>query len=114
MRQPVFLARNFQPALGGPFFTLFRHKTNRVRTVTQGNRLHLIGRRHLKVQRHRQRLHQPLDIGIRDMAAILAQMRGYAVGARVLGQLRGANRIGIGAAARVSHRRHMVDVDAKP
>ena len=47
------------------------------------------------------------------MAAILAQMRGDAVGARFRRDQRRAQRIGIGGAARVAHRRDMIDVDAE-
>ena len=56
---------------------------------------------------------QPRDIVVDDVAAILAQMRGDAVGAggdRDLGRL---HRIGMPAAARVAHGRDMVDVDAE-
>ncbi len=47
------------------------------------------------------------------MAPILAQMRGDAVGARLLRDQGGADRIGMVAAARVPDRRDMVDIDAE-
>ena len=56
---------------------------------------------------------QPRDVVVDDVAAILAQMRGDAVGAggdRDLGRL---HRIGMPAAARVAHGGDVVDVDAE-
>jgi hypothetical protein len=113
MRQPVFVLRHFEPAFGGLLLALFGHDAHRMRAVAQRDRLHLVGRGHLEVERQRQRRHQPVDIGVRYVPAILAQMRGDAVGAGGLGQLGGAQRIGIGAAACLAHGRHMVDVHAK-
>ena len=48
-----------------------------------------------------------------DVAAILAQMRGDAVGAGGDRDLGGVHRIGMPAAARVAHGRDMIDVDAE-
>ena len=45
------------------------------------------------------------------MWPILAEMCGDAVGARFGGEQRGADRIGIAAAARVAHGRHVIDID---
>ena len=56
---------------------------------------------------------QPRDVVVDDVAAILAQMRGDAVGAGGLRDLRGAHRIGMQPAARVADRRDMIDVDAE-
>ena len=48
-----------------------------------------------------------------DVAAVFAQVRGDPVGAGVGGDVRGAHRIGMIAAARVPDRRDMVDIDAE-
>ncbi len=56
---------------------------------------HLVGRRHLEVERQGQLVHQPADIGVGDMAAILAKVRGDAVGAGLLRDQRGAHGIGM-------------------
>src|SRR4029077_18479660 len=53
------------------------------------------------------------DVGIDDVPTVLAQMGGDAVGARGLGKARGTQRIGQLAAARVAHRRHVIDVHSK-
>ena len=57
--------------------------------------------------------HQPVDILVGDVAAVLAQMGGDAVGAGLAAATGGADRIGMSAAARVPDRRDMVDVDAE-
>ncbi len=76
---------------------------------------HLVGDGHLEVQRppaapgdHGQRV----DVGVGDVAAILAQVGGDAVGAGGQGHLGGADGIGIALAARVPHGGDVVDVDA--
>ena len=58
-------------------------------------------------------VHQPAHVGVGDVAAILAEMRGDAVGAGPFGQQRRAHRIGLVAAACVPHRGDVVDVDAE-
>ena len=58
-------------------------------------------------------LHQPVDIVVGDVAPVLAQMGGDAVGAGRGGGEGGADRIGMSAAARVPDRRDMVDIDAE-
>ena len=60
-----------------------------------------------------ERLHQPVDIGIRDVAAVFAQMRGDPVGPGRFGDFGGAQRVGIGRAARVAHGGDVIDVDAQ-
>ena len=79
----------------------------------QRDRQHLVGRRHLEVQRPRQFRLQPRDVAVGDVPAVLAQMRGDAVGARLHRQMRGAHRIGMPPAARVADGGDMVDVDAE-
>ena len=53
------------------------------------------------------------DVVVADVAAVLAQMRGDAVGARRDRQLGGAHRIGMPAAAGVADGGDVVDVDAE-
>ena len=74
---------------------------------------HLLGRRHLEVERLGDRRLEAAHVVVADMAAILAQVRGDAVGPRLDGEQRRADRIGSAAAARVAHRRDVIDVDAK-
>ena len=81
--------------------------------MTQGDVDHLPGRRHLEVERHLELAHQSVDVGVDDMAPVLAQMRRDAVGAGRLGQARCAQGIGQGPAARVPHGGDVIDVDAE-
>ena len=114
MRQPVLVLRHLEPALGGALLPPLRHDADRVRPVAERDRLHLVRGRHLEVQRQRQLRHQRRDIGVGDVPAVLAQMRGDPVRARRLGQLRRPERLGIRPAPRVAHGRHVVDVDPEP
>ena len=77
------------------------------------DRQHLLGRRHLEVQRQVDLGHQPVDVAVGDVAAVLAQVRGDAVGAASAARMRRAHRIGMIAAARVPDGRDVVDVDAE-
>ena len=105
------LAGGVQAALGRALLALFRHDAGGMRLVLEGDAQHFLRRRHFQVQRHVERRHQHRDILVADMAAILAQMRGDAVGAGLHRQQRGLDRIGMFAAPRVADRRHMVDID---
>ena len=103
----------FEPALGGALLALFRHEAAGVGQVAQRDGQHLVGRRHLQVERTRQLGLEPGDVVVGDVAAILAQVRGDAVGAGLDGEMRGAQRIGMAAAARVADGGDVVDVDAE-
>ena len=74
---------------------------------------HLLGRRHFEVQRQVDLGHQPVDVAVGDVAPVFAQVRGDAVGAGFGGHDRGADRIGMIAAARVPDGRDVVDIDAE-
>ena len=102
-----------EPALGGPLLALLGDDARGMRTVAQRDRQHLVGRRHLQVERDRQRRRQPRDVVVGDVAAVLAQVRGDAVGARFGREQRGADRIGIAGAARVADGGDVIDVDAR-
>jgi len=58
-------------------------------------------------------LAQAAHVVVLDVAAVLAQVHGDAVGAAEVGLDRGPDRIGLAALARLAHRRHVVDVYAK-
>ena len=100
-------------AFGGALLALLRHDAGGMRPVLERDGQHLVGRRHFQIERNVQLARQPRDVVVGDMAAILAQMRGDAVGAGRLRQQRGAHRIGIVAAARIAHGRDMIDIDAE-
>ena len=84
-----------------------------MRPGAERDRDHLVGRRHLEIQRLVDLGLQARDVVVADMAAVFAQMRGDAVGAGLDRELRGAHRIGMAAAARIADGRDMIDVDAE-
>ena len=75
-------------------------------------RQHLLGHGHLEVHAGLQQAAQRAHVPVLDMAAILAQVHGDAVGAGLLRQQRGMDRIRILGAARLAHRGDVIDVDA--
>ena len=79
--------------------------------MAQRDRQHLLGGSHLQVERPGQLALEPGNIGIGDVAAVLPQMRGDAVGAGLDRQMRSAQGIGMAAAAGVADGRHVIDVD---
>jgi hypothetical protein len=84
--------------------------------MLQRDREHLLGARHLKIERPAtlaQHCAQDDRYRARDMAAILAQMRGDAVSARFKRNHSRARRIRIATAACVSDRRDVIDVHAE-
>ncbi len=107
-------ADHVEAALGGALGPLFRNDATGVRTDAQGDVEHRLGRGHFKIERLFDRRLEPPHVVVVDVAAILAQMRGDAVGAGLDRKKRRAHGIGDGAATRVADGRDMVDVDAKP
>ena len=78
-----------------------------------GDADHLVGRRHLEVQLDVDELAQAAHVLVLDVAAVLAQVHGDAVGAAQVRLDGGPHGIGLVGAARLPQRRHVVDVDAE-
>ena len=74
---------------------------------------HFLGRRHFEIERLVDLGLEPRDVVVADMAAVLAQMRGDAVGAGRDRKLGRAHRIGMAPAARVADGGDVVDIDAE-
>jgi hypothetical protein len=108
----VVLPCGVQSAFSRTLLTPLRHDTRGVRPMPQRNLEHFLGRRHLQVQRQVDLIHQPVDVIVGDVPAILAKMRGNAVGTRIRGHDGSAHRIGMIAAARVPDGRDVIDIDA--
>ena len=111
--QVVVAAHDVEPALRRALLALLGHEAAGMRHVPQRDRQHLLGCRHLEIERPRQLALEARDVVIGDMAPILAQVRGDAVGAGLDGQVGGPHRIGMAAAARVADGGHVIDVDAE-
>ena len=107
-------AGGVQPAFGGPLLAIFRHDAGGMRFVAQGDRQHLVGRRHFQIERDRERVHQHGQVIIADMATVFPKMSGYAIGTCCCRNQRRAHRFGVIAAAGVADGCDMVDIDAKP
>ena len=84
-----------------------------MRAVIKRDRQHLGGHRHFEIERRELGGGQPGDVVVADMTAVLAEMRGDVVGARLDRELRRAQRVGIAPAPRIAQRRHVIDVDAE-
>ena len=109
----VVLAGGVEAALGRSLLAPLGDDAGGVRLMAQRDLEHFLGRRHFEVQRQRNLGHQPVDVVVGDVAAVLTKVRGDSVGSRVGGNVRGTDRVGMIAAARVPYGRDMVDVDAE-
>jgi hypothetical protein len=81
--------------------------------MADGDLKHLIGCRHFEIERTGQLILEARYIGIRDMAAVFAKVGGDAVGATFNGEVGGTKRVGMYAAARITQRRDMIDIDTQ-
>ena len=107
------LARCIETALGRALLAALWHDAGRVRLMAECDVEHLLGGGHLKVQRKVHLGHQPVDVLVGDMAAVLARWAVISVRAGLCCHDRSAHRIGVIAAARVPYGRDMVDIDAE-
>ena len=82
-------------------------------SVAQGDIEHLLGRRHLQVERTGQLGLQAPDVAVGDVPPVLAQVRGDAVGAALQRKVRGAQGIGMASTARVTDGGHVIDIHAQ-
>ena len=78
-----------------------------------GERQHLGGAGDLEVEHGGHRRGDGVDVGILDVAAILAEMRRDPVGARALADGDGPRGHRLLASARLTHRRNVIDVDVE-
>jgi len=111
--QAVPLTGCIEPAFGCPLLPPLRHDTGGMRTNLARDSYHFRSRRHFKIERLGDALLKPSDIVINDVPAILAQMRGDTVSACGNRNLGGFQRIGMPPAARVTHGRDVINVDAE-
>ena len=80
-RERIVLAGDVEAALGGALLAPLRHQAGRVRRGLDRDRHHLVGRRHFEIERLGDLGLEARDVVVADVPAVLAQMRGDAVGA---------------------------------
>src|SRR5689334_10723488 len=85
-----------------------------MRPQSFGQGEHLRRARHLEVEDRGDRRGDLIDVRILDVAAILAEMGGDAVGAGALAEWDGEGGDGLVAAPCLTHGRDVVDVDVEP
>ena len=107
------LADHVEAAFGRQFLAALRHQAHRVRLGRKRDAQHLVGRRHLEIQRLGDFRLQPRHVVVADVAAILAQVRGDAVGAGLDREQRRAHRIGMAAGRARCDGRDVIDIDAE-
>ena len=104
------LAGDVEPAFGGALLAAFRHQAGGMRPRLDRDRDHLVGCGHFEVEWLGDLGLEACNIVVADMPAILAQMRGDAIGAGRDRDLGGLHRIGMRATARVADGRNVIDV----
>src|SRR5438270_2818541 len=109
----IVLPGGIETALGGALLAPLRDDARRMRSMPQRDLEHFLGCSHFQVQRQINLGHQPVDVAIRDVPPVLAQVRRDAVRAGLRGQDGRPHRVGMIAAARVPDRRYVVNVDAE-
>src|ERR1700704_1334113 len=109
----IVAADDVEAAFGRALAAFFRDETTGMRPRVEGNRNHVIGCRHLEIQRFQNLPFQPRHVLVADMAPVLAQMRGNAIGASFYGKVCRTHRIGEDAAPRIAQGRDMIDIDAE-
>ena len=109
----VVLAGDVEPAFGGQLLAPLRHQAHRMRFGRERNPQHVVGRRHLEIQRLGDFGLQPRHVLVADVAAVFAQMRGDAVGAGLDRGKCGAHGIGTRAGPRIAQGGDVIDIDAK-
>ena len=77
------LAGGIESALGSALLAPLRDDAGSVRLMAKRDRKHLLGRRHLEIQRQGDLGHQPVDVVIGDVAAVFAEVGGDSVGSGV-------------------------------
>ena len=108
-----FLGQDVEPALGGDLVAAFGHQHGHLGLEGNGDVDHLGRGSHLQVQLDLRLITQPAHVGVLDVAAILAQMHGDAVGAPQVRLDGGPDGIGFIGTPRLADGGDVVDVDAE-
>ena len=112
--EQIVLCASIEPALGRQLLAPLGHQAGRVRLRPQRHGGHLVGCRHLEIERLGDFGLEADDVGVANMPAILAQMRGDPIGSGRDGDFGRLDRIGVRAAASISYGRDVIDIDPEP
>ena len=94
-------------------YALLGHETNAMGAGPQRDAEHLFSGGHLEIEIDGEMLLERCDIGVDDMAAILAQMHGDLVRSARDAFARGREQVRIWRVTQAAQRGHVVDVDAE-
>jgi hypothetical protein len=72
---------------------------------------HFVGAGQFEIERDAEGAHEAVDVGILDVPAVFAEVRGDAVGAGAYAEFGGGDRIRLVGPARLTERRDVIDVD---
>ncbi len=108
-----FLRRDVETALGGDLVPAFGDQHRHLGLDPARDADHFVGGGHLEVQPDVGQLAQAPHVLVLDVAPVLAQVHGDAVGAAQVRLDRRPDRVGLVSAARLAHRGDVVDVDAE-
>ena len=111
--QPLRLPRHVEPAFGRDFLAAFRYEHRHLGFHFHGDVDHFIGRRHFEIELDVNEIAQTTHVLVLDVAPILAQMHGDAVGAAEMRFDGRPHGIRLMRAPRLPQRRHVVDIDAE-
>ena len=108
-----FLGYDVEATLGCDLVPTFRHQHRHLRADAPRYADHLVGRRHFKVELDVGQLAQAAHVLVLDVAPVLAQVHGNAVGAAEMRLHRRPDRVGLVRAPRLAQRCDVIDVDAE-
>ena len=109
----IALAADVEPAFGGDFLALFGHQRGLIglHLAGDGEDFRLAG--HFQVELHGDRFAEDPQVAVGDVAAVLAEVEGDAVGPAQFGQRGRPNGVRLVGAPGLPHRGHVIDIDAK-
>jgi hypothetical protein len=109
--KPPMVARYVQPALGRDLLATLRDEGDLMGSQPLGDSQHLVAAGHLEVEHGTDAPCQTLDVVVLNVPTVLAEMGRDAVGASALTDSGRFDGVRLGAAARLSDRRDVIDVD---
>src|SRR5688500_13650618 len=113
LAEKFFLGGDIEAAFGCHLVAALWNQHRHLRTYTAGDLHHLGGSRHFQVELDVRELPQPTDVGVLDVAPVLAQVHRDAVGAAQMRLYRSPYGVGLVGAPRLPYGGHVVDIHAE-